>query len=278
MRNYLFLLILLSASSCVPDPLPITIDQLEPAPVIWSQAVPGQSVLVYMARTFGALEYDDTNEADSTGNDILSQVLTSNALITLTGGGQTDTLFEFTAGLYATLTANLVVGSEYTLHAFDPLLGKRIEARTQMMPTVPLDDITYSVINDSTLDVHYRFIDPVGQNYYAIHFYSRFSDPLEFNDPLEAGGVVQTELLSDLELNNSNVDRSFRLNNLDGDTLYVSLNNISRTYYDYLQQRKRSGSIFVQAVAEPITFISNVEGGYGIFSLQFPDIKMVVVE
>lgn len=272
------LLISMLCGGCVPDPLPLEIEQIEPSPVIWSQAIPDQSVIVYMARTFGALEYSENNNADTSGQALLSQVLTSNALLTLSGGGQTDTLGEISNGLYATLNANLIPGEEYTLKALDPLLNKRVEATTRMMPTVSLNNLSYTIINDTTLDVHYQFADPPGANYYAIHFYSRFNDPLEIPDPLEAGGIVKTELISDLEVGTGLINRTYRLDFLESDTLYVSLNNISETYFDYLQQRERSGNLFTQAVAEPITFLSNVTGGYGIFTLHFPDIQMLVVE
>ena len=69
-----------------------------------------------------------------------------------------------------------------------------------------------------------------------------------------------------------------QLKELDGATLFGSRNNISPVYFDYLGQRQRGGTIYNQLVQEPINYVTNVEGGYGMFTLHLPSLQMIVME
>ncbi|MEN9640002.1 MAG: hypothetical protein RLZZ262_1871 [Bacteroidota bacterium] len=87
-----------------------------------------------------------------------------------------------------------------------------------------------------------------------------------------------TKLVTDLEFESNEALFSVELTELDSDTLYVSLNNISPVYFDYLGQRLRGGTIYNQLVQEPINYVTNVNGGYGMFTLHLPSLEMIIME
>jgi hypothetical protein len=278
-----FALLVMSVSACTPEPIPIFLDEIESQLVTWSQAIPNNTTVVYLARSFSALEYQENgNNTDTTGNDELSQLLqqflATNALVVITHNNQPDTLFQVSDGVWASFSTELVAGDTYHLFAYDSATNKSINAETKMYAAVPLDTVLYSVVDTSTVDFQVQFQDPPGPNWYAIHFYSNYANPLVVEDPLAASNVVETYLLSDIELNSGNVTIQKTLEFLDSDTLYISLNNISEQYYNYLGQRDRGGSIYNQLIQEPINYVSNVQGGYGMFTLNAPSIRQVIIE
>src|SRR5688572_19073800 len=83
--------ILLPFGSCAPEPIPIYLDEVESLPVVWSQAIPNSTTLIYLSRSFSALQFqeDDTTDAES----VLQQFLAEDAFVTMTHNGSTDTLF-----------------------------------------------------------------------------------------------------------------------------------------------------------------------------------------
>lgn len=260
---------------CVPEPLSIELEEAESRPVVWSQALPGSGTIVYLAKSFTALSYQ---EGDSTATDeLLAQMLIGNGIVTIAHAGQTDTLFEISSGVYATLSLPIVPGDTYMLRATDPSTGKTVNASTIAYDVVPIDSVGYTRIDSTTAQVKVYFNDPEGANYYAVHFYSRYTNPLEVDDPLAADNTVVTKLLTDLEFQSSQAVFDVELTELDSDTLYVSLNNISPVYFDYLGQRQRGGTIYNQLVQEPINYVTNVQGGYGMFTLHLPSLQMIVI-
>ncbi|MEN9347959.1 MAG: hypothetical protein RLZZ77_1470 [Bacteroidota bacterium] len=271
-----FLLLIVTLGSCVPEPLPLEIDQLEEKPVIWSQVIGENGAILYFGRTFSALEFSDTE--DTASADFLNELLVQNAEIILRGAGDVDTLFPLTNGLFLTLNATLIPGETYTITARDLDKGLSTSASAVMMPQVAIDTVTFQSIDTNTYNLRVRFTDPSGPNWYAIHFYSSYNDPLEIQDPLESTGVVRTVILSDIEYNTASIALNQELDFLESDTVYVSLNNIDEGFYNYLQQRSRGGNLFSQAISEPITYPTNVLDGYGIFSLYRPSVKTVILE
>lgn len=263
-------------TGCVPEPIPIELEEAESLPVVWSQSLPGTGAIVYLAKSFTALSYQ---EGDTTAtDDLLAQMLISDGIVTISHGGETDTLFEVSSGVYATLSLPIVPGDNYTLRATDPATGKTVTSTTKAYDVVSIDSVGYTRIDSATARVRVYFNDPVGDNFYAVHFYSRYNNPLEVDDPLSADNTVVTKLVTDLEFESNEALFSVELTELDSDTLYVSLNNISPVYFDYLGQRLRGGTIYNQLVQEPINYVTNVNGGYGMFTLHLPSLEMIIME
>ena len=144
--------------------------------------------------------------------------------------------------------------------ATDGATGKTVHASTTAYDVVPMDSIGYTRIDSTTAQIKVYFNDPEGANYYAVHFYSRYTNPLEVDDPLSADNTVVTKLVTDLEFESNQAMFEVELTELDSDTLYVSLNNISPVYFDFPSQRQLCGQFYKQLITEPITYGNNLEG------------------
>jgi hypothetical protein len=90
-----------------------------------------------------------------------------------------------------------------------------------------------------------------------------------------------TILFDDLEFNGKSYGERFRVFPRDyqpGDTIAVSLSNISEEYYRFMQLRLDNRFSFVEFISEPVNYPSNVKGGRGYFNLYVPDVQFFVFE
>ncbi|MDX1908070.1 MAG: DUF4249 domain-containing protein [Bacteroidia bacterium] len=278
-----------SLSSCVPEPVLIEIPQAESRLVVASQLLPGNFLLVNVSRSIGALEYSQ-QQTDTLSDDILSRLLLDSALVVLTWPGGSDTLIELGAGTWISLATQLEVGVTYDLTVVDSLTGQTVRASASPLPIVPWDSVAYRYVYDTiqfggsfsvdtSVALHIQFTDPAADNYYLINNYR-----VRIPDSSALGQVVGTDnqqvtFLSD-QLFKSPVYRDTLIypGFGPGDTLAVTLSNISQLYYDFLTVRQRSGTnILSILLKEPVSYPSNVEGGYGIFALQLPDVRVLIL-
>jgi hypothetical protein len=278
----LYTALILGCLGCLPEPIPIELDQLEPAPVVWSQVLPGDGLLIYFARSFGALELNESSGGELDTQALLSQVLVQDGIVTLEYDQQVDTLLKVADGVFTSFTTPLIENEEYYLRVEDYSNGDVATSTATLLPFVDIYDLTTETINQDdsskTVRVHYKFEDLPGASWYQINYYSRFSNPVDIQDPTELAGVSLTQILSDQTFESTSHEGSFQLDWLTQDTVFVSINAISQDYYEYLALRERGGSFFTQVVQEPINYPSNVIGGYGFFNLAIPDFDFVVIE
>jgi Domain of unknown function (DUF4249) len=268
--------LLIGLAACVPKPIPLELEAAESLPVVWTQAIPGSGAVVYFAKSFTALSYQDGDTTDATS--LLNQLLVSDGLVVISHQGIPDTLDAISNGVYASLSLPIVPGDEYFLTAIDRQTGKSVTSLTTAFGAVEIDSIGYEKLSNDRTIVRVYFNDPDGENNYAFHYYSRYANILEVEDPLAANNTVVTKLVTDIAFQSNQAIFEAELEALDSDTLYVSLNNIGDEYFDYLGQRQRGGNIYNQLVQEPITYISNITDGYGMFSLHLPSVRMIVME
>lgn len=278
---YTTLGVLFGLSACLPDPIDIGV---APAPVklvVTSQVVPGQLMVVGLTRSFSALS-TGANQ-DTVSDNFLDSVLVENAIVTVQHPGGTDTLFMVVPGIYASLTVLFSNYGSYTLRAYDPVMNLSITATTQLMPTVAFDSVSpYFVYNaDTTLFIHYELTDlPNEENYYVMNFYRKNQDTSASFDPNSyfAQGQNQLtafDLISETDFDqNGRVVRNREMTTVGyTDTIAVTVSHITKGYYEFLTAYKRSGSLINQLTGEPITYPSNVEGGYGYFNAHFPSVR-----
>ena len=314
MKTRLQILILLMAlAGCTPKPITIDIEEQEPRLVIASQVIPDRFMIIVVTKSFGALQSDPNS--DTVSSDILSNLVVEHARVTVTYRGQTDTLVHlseavrnyvstmpypidlsildlndsifFARCIYVSTEVLRNAYENYTLNVYDSLTGLTVSSVASMMQFIPFDSI-YPYKNtpsDTTVKLHYSFIDPPGDNYYMLNYYIRKSDPDYSGLPYNTSAVVSnytghpviliTELISDKLFKDPYVSNDIDLPDASvNDSLAVTISNISESYYNYLTARKRSGTLFTQIVNEPINYPSNVVNGYGFFNTQFPDIRL----
>jgi hypothetical protein len=90
-----------------------------------------------------------------------------------------------------------------------------------------------------------------------------------------------TILLPDDEFNGGSYAERFRVFPRDyepGDTIAVSLSNISEEYFEFMQLRIDNRFSLVEFISEPVNYPSNIVGGRGYFNLYVPDVRFFVFD
>ena len=90
-----------------------------------------------------------------------------------------------------------------------------------------------------------------------------------------------TILPEDGDFNGSAYGERFRVFPRDyqpGDSVAVSLSNISEAYYRFMKLRIDNRFSFVEFVSEPVDYPSNIIGGKGYFNLYVPDLRFFVFD
>jgi hypothetical protein len=272
----LFFLILLWG--CLPEPLEVEgLPVIKPQIVVSSQIIPDQSLLVLLTKTFGALDASD----DSDPEELLKQIAVDDAVVSVAGPGGIYELESLDNGVYGGVSISFEEGEEYTLHVVSESLGE-VSATTTVKPMVSFEDIkaelVYNGYDDTLAQITYRISDVAGKNWYMLNV-----QEVERADVIEnlINPRAFTRLLDDIEFNGEVYQETFRVFPRDfipGDTIAVSLSNISKEYYDFIRLRLDNRYTFVEYLSEPVNYPSNVKGGKGFFNLYVPDFEVFVLE
>lgn len=265
-------------TSCLPEPLEVkNIPGVKTEIVVSSQIVPDQSLVVLLTKTIGAL--DASNDSDP--EELIAQIAVNDAVAILTGPSGTDTLIFLGNGLYGGVFIPFEMGDQYTLHVVSETLGE-ISATTIVKPQVLFETVEASLyangFGDTLAQVSYTLNDPEVQNWYMLNV-----QEVERVDAVEnrINPRAFTKLVDDTEFNGSEFNQQFRVFPRDyepGDTIAVSLSNISKEYYDFMKLRIDNRFSFVEFLGEPVNYPTNVIGGKGFFNLYIPDVRFFVLD
>lgn len=269
---------LLTLGSCLPEPLDVkSIPVVKSQIVVSTQIIPDQSLLVLLTRTFGALDASD----DSDPQELLDLIAVNDALVTIEGPHGRDTLIFLENGAYGGLVIPFETGEEYHLYINSTELGE-VRAKTQVKAKVDFTHIEaelfYNGFDDTRAQITYTFSDSSEQNWYMINV-----QEVEQEDFIEniLNPRAYTILLPDYEFNGKSYSGKFRVfprHYEPGDTIGVSLSNISEEYYSFMKLRIDNRFSFVEFFSEPVNYPSNVEGGKGYFNLYVPDVRVFVLK
>ena len=152
--------------ACIPEPLPVRlIPVVKPEIVVNTQIIPGESVVVLLTKTFGALDADENSDPE----DLLAQLAVDDAVVILSSETQIDTLLNLGNGIYGGVFIDFQEGQTYRLYVQSESLGV-VTAETQVLAPVPFDDIEASLyftgFDDTLAQITYSVLDPVEQNWY----------------------------------------------------------------------------------------------------------------
>lgn len=264
--------------SCLPEPLDVeSIPVIKSKIVVSTQIIPDQSVLVLLTKTFGALEVID----DSNPQKLLDQIAVNDAIVVIEGPHSLDTLVFLDNGTYGGVFIPFVPGEEYHLYINSLALGEA-RATTQVKRKVAFSQIKAELFNngydDTLAEITYTFRDSLEDNWYMINV-----QEVELEDIVEnlLNPRAFTLLVPDQDFNGESFGETFRVFPRDyspGDTISVSLSNISEAYYRFMKLRIDNRFSFVEFISEPVNYPSNVEGGAGYFNLYIPDVRIFVLE
>lgn len=277
-KTILFLFGLIIVSGCLPEPLPVDgIPQLKPKIVVSTRLTSAQSVIVLLTKSVGALDASD----DSDPEELISQIAINDARVVLQHESVTYLLEWVDNGLYTTGQIQLEPGQEYTLHVESPSMG-RVQATTSVKRMVPFDFLEAQIFYngyDTLAQISYGFTDPPGDNFYMLNV-QRLTRSGGADDIINP--EIFTELLNDESFTgNEYIDRiriAVRRDFIPGDTLWISLSNISQEYFDFMTVRIDSRFNFSDFLGEPANYPSNVEGGLGFFNLYIPDVRILELQ
>jgi hypothetical protein len=265
-------------SACLPEPLDVKgIPVVKPEIVVSTQIIADQSVVVLLTKSFGALDASD----DSDPEDLLQQIAIDDATVTIAGPQRIYELERLESGLYGGIIIPFQVDQEYELKVNSESLGE-VSAVTTVKALVSFDDIKAELIfngfDDTLAQITYRLPDPVEQNWYMLNVQQIERDEI-LDDLLNPRAF--TRVMDDINFNGRIHQETFRVFPRDfipGDTIAVSLSNISKDYYDFIELRLDNRFSFVEYLSEPVNYPSNVKGGRGFFNLYIPDVKIFILE
>lgn len=281
MKILFYILILFNCIACIPDPLPLDVEQAPTKLVISSQYLPDVGLMVLISKSFSALEERNVEQGNGEIDQfaVLQDLLVTNAEVFLINDSRRVRMENLTNGFYALDLTNLNGSQNLSLEVYDPETGISISASTEILPSVEIRDIEYSLAyegsdSERVLTINYQIDDPVGDNWYLLNFYS---EVLEI--PNYRRGYTQFEWLSsESELipnGNPNVG-SVTLREWTRDTLGVALFNVTPEHYRYLEALSKSESA-IPFVSEPLNVTGNIKDGYGFFEVAFPDIEIIEI-
>lgn len=283
--------------ACSPEEILIDVAPEPSRIVVSSQFIPDNFLLVTLSRSFSALA---PSSFESLEDNFVNALLVDSALVTIEYAGYRDTLFEAGPGIYAVELTEAIESETYRLIIFDSLNADYVTAETRLMPQVALEGARLEVeifAEDTIFNTRYAFTDPEEANWYITQ--ATQVDGFTLEDLLEtevigdslvldnesippvfdeeaSANLLYTKLFSDLVLDSSFVDRSVNVPDNPGDTIIFNLINITEGYYRYLDAQQRNGGFLASISGEPINFPSNVENGFGYFTMNIPSYRVYI--
>jgi hypothetical protein len=265
-------------TACLPDPLAVDgLPVLKPQIVVSTQMIPDESLVVLLTKSFGALDASD----DSDPQEVLDVIAVNDAVVSITGPNSIDTLLFLENGIYGGIAIDFIAGEEYTLKVNSVSLGE-VSSTTTVLPQVIFEEIEATLyfdgFDDTLAQVSYRIQDLPEKNWYMLNVTEVDTDDIE--EQL-LNPRTFSRLIDDADFASPNYEELFRVfpQEFDkGDTIAVSMSNISREYYDFIEMRLDNRFSLVEFLGEPVNYPSNVKGGKGFFNLYVPDIRFIVLE
>ena len=158
---------------------------------------------------------------------------------------------------------------EYQLEVTDNQ-GRKVTGKTKFLPQVPIKEVEWKYGEDSLKAfLLIRFEDdPDVENYYRLQVHkdslnSNSELDFSFNDDFKTGSEITIGTGYNYEY---------------GDTVYVTVYNIEKNYYDFLESVENAANANGNPFAQPARVKSTVEGGIGVFTTLVYDRKRIVLE
>lgn len=237
----------------------------------------GEGLVILLTRTISALGASNQSDPEA----LIEQIAVNDATVTLEGEVDTYELEFLGNGLYGGVMIPFNPGEQFTLKVKSLSLGE-VEATTTVMPHIRFEyvdaNLFYNNFNDTLAEVTYTLPDPSTSNYYMINV-----QEVEREDVIEnlINPRAFTKLVEDKTFNGGSFNETFRVFPRDyhvGDTIAVSLSNISPEYFQFMKLRQDNRFSFVEFLGEPANYPTNVIGGRGFFNLYIPDVRFFLME
>lgn len=264
-------------SACVPDPLGV--DDLkvpETRIVVSSLILPDRSVAILLTRSIGALEASE----DSDPRELISEIAINDAMVVIEMDGAGYPLQLLQDGVYQGLGIPLAAGKECHLKVVSEQFGE-VNASTIVQAPIYFDTVKaepYVVEpNNCWAQVTYTIKDPPAPNYYLLNVQKAKRKDLVENILKPEAYTRQVEDKTFDAQEYSEMFRAMHKTYTPGDSLEVSLSNVSLDYFNYVTLRLENQLELVEVFSEPVYYPTNVRGGKGFFTLHLTDVRVVVL-
>lgn len=263
--------------ACIPDPLDVDdLDLPGTRIVVSSLILPDNSVAILLTKSIGALEASD----DSDPRDLIPEIAINDAEVTITVNDSIYNLKLLQDGVYQGIGIPLVPGRECHLKVVSPSLGT-VTASTVVQAPIYFDTVTaepyINEYNDYWAQVTYTIKDPPAPNYYLLNVQKAKRKDLVENilKPDAYTRQVEDKTFDAQEF--SEMFRAMHKSFYPGDSIEVSLSNVSLDYFNYVTLRLENQLELVEVFSEPIYYPTNIRGGRGFFTLHLTDVRVVVL-
>lgn len=263
--------------SCIPDPLEV--DHLkfpETSIVVSSLILPDNSVAVLLTRSIGALEASE----ESDPRDLISEIAINDAGVTISVNDSVYALTLLQDGVYQGIGIPLKPGRECHLKVVSKSMGT-VTASTVVQAPIYFDSVRVepyiNEYNDYWAQVTYTIKDPPSPNYYLLNVQKAKRKDRAENILKPEAYTRQVEDKTFDEQEFSEMFRAMHKNLYPGDSIEVSLSNVSFDYFNYVTLRLENRLELVEVFSEPIYYPTNVRGGRGFFTLHLTDVRVIVL-
>jgi len=263
--------------SCMPDPLEV--DNLkfpETKIVVSSMILPDHSVAVLLTKSIGALEANKESDPQA----LISDIAINDADVSITVDDSVYPLKFLQDGVYQGVGIPLVEGTECHLKVSSQKYGQ-VTASTIVQAPIYFDTVQaepyINEYNDYWAEVSYTIKDPPSPNYYLLNVQEAKRKDLVENI---LKPDAYTRPVDDKTFNSQEFSERFAAMNkkfYPGDSIEVSLSNVSFDYFNYVTLRLENKLDLVEVFSEPIYYPTNVRGGRGFFTLHLTDVRVIVL-
>jgi len=264
-------------SSCIPDPLDVEdLEFPKTRIVVSSLMLPGNSVAVLLTRSIGALEANK----ESDPRKLISEIAINDAEVTISFDNSVYRLNLLQDGVYQGIGIPLVAGRQCHLKVVSSSLGE-VSATTEVQAPIYFNTVKaepyVNEYQDHWAQVTYTIKDPPTPNYYLLNVQEAKRKDLAENilKPDAYTRQVEDKTFNDQEF--SEMFRAMNKNFYPGDSIEVSLSNVSLDYFNYVKLRLENQLDLVEVFSEPIYYPTNVRGGRGFFTLHLTDVRVIVL-
>lgn len=271
------LVIIVSLAACAPDPLDLDHLVIPETQIVVSSAIlPDTSVAILLTKSIGALEANE----DMDPRALIADIAINDAEVTLTVNDSEYKLALLQDGVYQGTGIPLTAGAACHLKVVSQKYGE-VTASTFVQTPIFFDTVNampyMNEYNDYWAQVSYTIKDPPSENYYVLNVQeARRRDIIENILQPEA----YTRQVDDKAFNAQEFSERFSAINKSvhpGDSIEVSLSNVSADYFSYVTLRLENKVELVEIFSEPIYYPTNVRGGRGFFTLHLTDVRIIVL-
>lgn len=231
---------------------------------------------VYLTASVGALDSASVKDVE-------------NAKVSLYKGGELLLVMDYTSeGVYTAIPPSFVEGETYRLEVSAPGF-ETISAEQVVLPKVALSDMRYIISGDpANWETRGRLTcslvdDGDTEDYYLISLRGPGGNLSYLEIP--SGGYAteaynfRSVLLSDALFNGRVIKENYDGNvYTKGEEVSVSLSHVSEDFYRYDRTSSAARNAEYNPFAEPVNVYTNIQNGFGIFTLSSTQEFQVIVE